>query len=261
MNCRITHIGTATVLLEIGSVRLLTDPVFDPPGGKYHFGYGTGAMKLTAPSIQPETLGKLDAVLLSHDHHEDNLDRAGRALLPLAKKVITTTAGARRLGNNAIGLRAWTSFTVQSDNDDSTVKVTAVPAWHGSLWSHIIVGETSGFILEWSGQKHGALYISGDTVWFNGIHEIAHRFKIGTAILHIGKASFPITGPVHFTLNAREAVRIVRVLNPHLVIPVHYEGWSHFREPKAEAKTQFDTADLDEKVQWLPLGIPVNIEV
>lgn len=33
MNCRITHIGTATLLLEIGPIRLLTDPTFDPPGG------------------------------------------------------------------------------------------------------------------------------------------------------------------------------------------------------------------------------------
>ena len=261
MNCRITHIGTATMLLEIGSVRLLTDPVFDPPGGTYHFGYGTGARKLTAPSIKPENIGKIDAVLLSHDHHEDNLDRAGRALLPLAEKVITTAAGARRLGHNAIGLKAWQSMTIQSDDDGSEVRITAVPAQHGSLWSHIIVGETAGFILEWNGQKHGALYITGDTVWFNGIHEIAHRFKIGTVILHLGRASFPITGPVHFTLNAREAVRIIQVLDPHLAIPVHYEGWSHFREPKAKAATQFVTAELDEKVQWLPLGIPVNIEV
>jgi L-ascorbate metabolism protein UlaG (beta-lactamase superfamily) len=259
MNCRITHIGTATMLLEIGSIRLLTDPVFDPAGGNYHFGYGTGAKKLTAPSIKPETIGQIDAVLLSHDHHEDNLDRAGRALLPLARKVITTTVGAKRVGNNAIGLSPWQSITIQSD--DSNVKITAVPARHGSLWSHLIVGETSGFILEWNGQKHGALYISGDTVWFNGIHEIAHRFKIGTVILHIGKAGFPITGPVHFTLNAREAVRIIQVLDPHIAIPVHYEGWSHFREPRAKAATQFSTAELDEKVQWLPLGIPVNIGV
>ena len=50
MNCRITHIGTATMLLEIGSIRLLTDPVFDPPGGNYHFGYGTSSKKLTPPA-------------------------------------------------------------------------------------------------------------------------------------------------------------------------------------------------------------------
>ncbi|HET9908299.1 MAG TPA: MBL fold metallo-hydrolase [Anaerolineales bacterium] len=261
MNCRITHISTATVLLEIGSVRILTDPVFDPAGGNYQFGYGTGARKLTAPSIKPASLGKIDAVLLSHDHHEDNLDQAGRAFLPNAEKVITTVAGAKRLGNNAVGLKPWQTITISSEDDDSEIKITAVPARHGSLWSHLIVGETCGFVLEWEGQKHGALYISGDTVWFNGIHEIAHRFNIGTILLHIGKASFPITGPIRFTLTAGEAVRIIRVLDPHMAIPVHYEGWNHFREPREKAEAHFIEADLEETVQWLPLGIPVNIEV
>jgi len=259
MNCRLTHIGTATMLLEIGSIRILTDPVFDPPGGDYHFGYGAGAKKLTPPAIKPEETGKIDVVLLSHDHHEDNLDRAGRELLPSVGKVVTTVTGARRLGNNTIGLKPWQSTTIQSD--DSEIKVTAVPAHHGSLWSYIIVGETTGFILEWKGQKHGALYISGDTVWFEGIHEIAHRFKVSTAILHIGKASFPITGPVRFTLNAKEAARITRTLNLRTMIPIHYEGWSHFREPKAEAEKHFRAVEISEKVQWLPLGVPVNVEV
>src|SRR5688572_3061828 len=109
MKCRITHIGTATLLLEIGPMRLLTDPTFDPPGGNYNFGFGTSSTKLTAPSISPEDIGDIDAILLSHDQHEDNLDEAGRALLPRAGKVITTNAAAKRLGNNAIGLKPWQS--------------------------------------------------------------------------------------------------------------------------------------------------------
>jgi len=259
MNCRITHISTATMLLEIGSIRILTDPAFDPPGGSYSFGYGTSSKKLTAPAIKPENIGKIDAILLSHDHHEDNLDRAGRTLLPLARQVLTTSAGAKRLGNNAIVLRSWQSAVVKSDSFE--IKATAVPARHGSLGSHLIVGETTGFVLEWPGQKHGALYISGDTVWFNGINEIAHRFQIGTAILHIGKAGFPITGPIHFTFNTREAVRTIKALNPRTVIPIHYEGWKQFREPRAEAEKQFAAAGMNNIVRWLPLGEPIDVEI
>jgi L-ascorbate metabolism protein UlaG (beta-lactamase superfamily) len=135
MNIRATHIGTATLLLEIGSLRLLTDPVFDPAGGHYFFGYGTHSIKLTEPAIQSEALGKIDAVLLSHDHHEDNLDRAGRALLPQAGKVITTVAGAKRLQGNAIGLRTWQSTTLKAD--DIEIKITAAPSHHGTLGSHL----------------------------------------------------------------------------------------------------------------------------
>ena len=259
MIIRLTHVGTATLLLEIGSLCLLTDPVFDPAGGHYFFGYGTSSIKLTDPTIRPEDLGQIDAVLLSHDHHEDNLDRSGRALLPHAGKVITTTTGAKRLKGNAIGLKAWQSTTV--DAGDNTITVTAAPAHHGTLGSHIIVGETTGFVLEWMGQKHGALYISGDTVWFNGLREIGHRFKIGIAILHIGGARFPILGPLRFTLNAKEAVRAVHALEPRTVIPIHYEGWKHFRETGTEAAKVFEASDIKDKILWLPLGKAVEIEI
>jgi len=259
MNIRLTHVSTATLLIEIGSLRLLTDPVFDPAGGHYFFGYGTNSIKLTAPSIHVEDLGKIDAILLSHDHHEDNLDRAGRALLPLVRKVITTSTGAKRLDGNAIGLKAWQSTTVETA--DIKITVTAAPAHHGTLGSHIIVGETTGFVLEWTGQKHGALYISGDTVWFNGLNEIAQRFKIGTAILHIGAARFPIMGPIRFTLNASEAVKIFHALKPRTVIPIHYEGWKHFKETRAAAAKVFEASDIKERIHWLPLGKAVEVEV
>lgn len=259
MNCTLTHIGAATLLLEIGPLRLITDPVFDPPGGRYSFGYGTGSVKLTSPSIKRDEIGRIDAVLLSHDHHEDNLDRAGRTILPQAKEVVTTQAGAKRLGGNAMGLATWQSKTLESG--DARIKVTAMPARHGSLGSHLIVGETTGFLIEWDGQKHGALYISGDTVWFQGLSEIARRFKVSVAILHIGKASFPITGPIRFTSNASDAVKTIEALKPQQVVPIHYEGWRHFREPKAEAEKVFAEASVSDRVQWLPLGTPSIIEV
>ncbi len=259
MNIRLTHIGTATLLLEIGSLRLLTDPAFDPAGGHYFFGYGTDSIKLTDPSIRAADLGKIDVILLSHDHHEDNLDRAGRALLPFAKHVITTSAGAKRLKGNAVGLRTWQSTTVEAE--DIKIKITAAPAHHGTLGSHIIVGETTGFILEWDRQKHGALYISGDTVWFDGLREIGQRFKIGTAILHIGAAGFPIMGPIRFTLNAKEAIQVIHALKPRTAIPIHYEGWKHFKETGSAAGQVFEASDVKEHIRWLPLGESVEMEV
>src|SRR5688572_8012902 len=106
MDVRLTHIGGPTVLIEAGGWRILTDPTFDPAGDKYSFGLGTGSEKLVGPSTDPSELGTIDAVLLSHDQHEDNLDPAGRALLPSAGVVVTTVPGAKRLGGNARGLAA-----------------------------------------------------------------------------------------------------------------------------------------------------------
>ena len=78
---RLTHIGGPTALIELDGWRLLTDPTFDPPGRTYAFGWGTRSRKLAGPASRPG-VGPIDAVLLSHDHHADNLDDAGRALLP-----------------------------------------------------------------------------------------------------------------------------------------------------------------------------------
>ena len=61
-------------------------------------------LKTAGPAPSIEQLGKLDAVLLSHDHHFDNLDNAGRAPLSSVGVAYTTNSGAKRLGGNAVGL-------------------------------------------------------------------------------------------------------------------------------------------------------------
>ena len=111
---RITHIGGPTALIEIDGWRLLTDPTFDVPGRRYTFGWGTSSRKLAGQAIAAPDLGPIGAVLLSHDHHGDNLDDAGRGLLPSAGTVLTTVAGAGRLGWSARGLRPWETTRLEA---------------------------------------------------------------------------------------------------------------------------------------------------
>jgi L-ascorbate metabolism protein UlaG (beta-lactamase superfamily) len=198
-------------------------------------------------------------VLLSHDHHEDNLDKAGRALLPHAKRVLTTTSGGRRLRGNAEGLKNWQSTVLESGS--TKVRVTAAPAQHGPLIVRPFAGQTIGFLLEWESQQNGALYISGDTIYYRGIDEVAERFAVGVAILHLGRAGFPVTGPIRFTMDAGDGVKTARVLNPHTIIPIHYEGWKHFREGKTAIEKEFAAAGLADRVRWLPLGKAAEVEI
>jgi L-ascorbate metabolism protein UlaG (beta-lactamase superfamily) len=250
---RVTHIGGPTALLEIGDWRLLTDPTFDPAGGSYSFGWGTGSRKLSGPAISADAIGPIDAVLLSHDHHDDNLDRSGRALLATADRVITTVPGARRLGAGAEGLAPWAQASLEREGRRS-VRVTATPARHGPPLSRPIVGRVIGFVLEWEGQRNGALWVSGDTVWFPGIAEIGRRFNIGTTLMHFGGVRFRISGPLRYTMNAAEGVKTVRKLGIEAVLPIHYEGWGHFREGRAEIEDAFGSAGLLGRLAWLPPG-------
>ncbi|MGW2284492.1 MBL fold metallo-hydrolase [Streptomyces phaeochromogenes] len=259
---RVTHIGGPTTLIEADGWRLLTDPTFDPPGERYAFGWGTSSRKLTGPALAVADLPPIDAVLLTHDHHGDNLDTAGRALLPGVGAVLTTLSGAGRLGGNARGLSAWTSTRLEAPGRPA-IEVTATPARHGPPLSRPVTGDVIGFALRWEGQRHGVLWISGDTVLYEGVREVARRLDVGTALLHLGSVRFPLTGPVRYTMNAAQAVSLCRELRPHTVLPVHYEGWGHFQEGRTaiEAELSGAPAGIRDHFRWLPTGKGADVTV
>ena len=65
---------------------------------------------------------------------------------------------------------------------------------------------------------------------YDGVREVADRLEIDTAILHLGGVRFPITGPVRYSMSARDAVELCGLISPRSAIPSHYEGWKHFKE-------------------------------
>ncbi|BEL11721.1 MBL fold metallo-hydrolase [Actinoplanes sichuanensis] len=245
---KITHIGGPTTLIEIDGVRLLTDPTFDGPGRRYSFGFGTSSVKTAGPAVAADALGRIDAVLLTHDHHSDNLDDTGRALLPSVPAVLTTVSGARRLGGNSTGLAPWQEATVAG------LTVTATPARHGPVLSRPIVGEAIGFALRPAGAS-SVVWITGDTVLYSGVREVASRFTVDTVVVHLGEVRFGLTGPLKYTMNGRDAARLISGIRPRRVVPVHYEGWSHFHEGRSGVEAAFEPGALT----WLTPGVPTEV--
>jgi L-ascorbate metabolism protein UlaG (beta-lactamase superfamily) len=263
---RLTHVGGPTLLIEVAGRRLLTDPTFDPPGRSYRFGWGTGSRKLAGPSVAADALGPIDAVLLSHDHHDDNLDPAGRALLPSLGTIVTTVPGAKRLRgdglSDVVGLTDWQTTTLPSAGPGHpAIEITATPCRHGPPGSRPIVGDVVGFALKWEGQEHGVLWISGDTVLYDGVRQVADRLVVDTAIVHLGGVRFPVSGPLRYTMTADEAIELMGSVEPRAAIPIHYEGWKHFREGRdaIEAALAAAPADVRERFRWLPIGEPVEL--
>jgi L-ascorbate metabolism protein UlaG (beta-lactamase superfamily) len=256
----LTHIGGPTALIEVGGWRLLTDPTFDPPGRKYHFGWGTASRKVAAPAIAVADVGPVDAVLLTHDHHADNLDDAGRAMLPSAGAVLTAVSGAKRLRGNARGLAPWDATRLELP-DRLPLDVTATPCRHGPRGSRTIVGDVIGFALRWDGQDHGVLWISGDTVLYDGVRQVADRLRVGTALVHLGGVRFPVSGPVRYTMTARDAVELCGVLRPRTAVPIHYEGWSHFQQDRATIERELAgaPADIHRSFRFAPIGTGIEI--
>lgn len=176
---RVTYVDGPTALLEWRGQRLLTDPTFDPAGTEYEQP-GYTLRKTQSPAVEVERLGRIDAVLLSHDHHLDNLDQAGPRLLPRTGLVITTHDGAARLRDRA-------------------------------------------------------------------------------AVLNLGAARIAAAGPKPLTFTAAEAVEVARAMPNATIVPLHFEGWAHFTESRAEIDDAFARARLSNRLSWPRPGEPIEV--
>jgi L-ascorbate metabolism protein UlaG (beta-lactamase superfamily) len=253
----ITYVGGPTALLEFGGVRLLTDPTFDPAGSEYPSGPAV-LRKLLGPALSQEALGGIDYVLLSHDHHFDNLDRAGREALGKAKKVLTTAEGAERLGGNSIGLDPWETIDVPGP-DGRVLRVIGTPARHGP--AGLSRGAVTGFVFYFPEAPESLAYFGGDTVWYEGVGEVAKQFPVRAAILNLGAARVPEVGPFHLTMTAAEAVQAAHAFRDAIIVPLHYEGWAHFSEGRGEIEQTFAGAGLSGRLRWLEAGKTTKVEL
>jgi len=254
-NILLTHLGGPTTLIEVDGWRILTDPTFDAPGRRYTFGWGTSSRKVAGPAKPAEVLAPVDVILLSHDQHADNLDDAGRALLQQARTVITTVPAARRLAaSNVRGLADWASTRLEAPGRPP-LRITATPARHGPKFSRPIAGKVNGFALFRDRQETAALWMSGDSVLYDGLREVARRIPVDVALLHLGGVRFGFTGPVRFTMTARDGAELLSLLRPRVTVPVHYEGWTHFRDPESAARQTLS----DPSIRWLTPGEPTEV--
>lgn len=264
MKLTITQIDTACMLIDINGFRIITDPAFDAAGAEYQSGNGRVLHKTGDPALQPDELGKIDLVLVSHDQHKDNLDDSGRAFLDTVPLIVSTREAQQRLGLATVkGIDEWQTLPIETNGRVPGLRITGTPCQHGSDEElHRIAGHVLGFIIEWDGQTEGVLYISGDTVYFPGVEEVGKRYKVDTAILHVGRAGFPaLIGDRYLTFTTEEAIKVAHLFNVRQLIPTHHDGWKHFLEDPQQSHEAMLAAGLKDRLIWLTAGQPVEIEV
>ncbi|QXJ20464.1 MBL fold metallo-hydrolase [Actinomadura graeca] len=230
--CSLTFIGNATTLLRCGPFTLLTDPNFLHRGQRAYLGHGLSTRRLTEPALRIEDLPRLDAVVLSH-LHGDHWDRVANARLDRGLPIITTPKAARRLQGrhrfrHAVGLRTWESQTLVKDG--TLLRVTSLPGRHAPGPAQALLPPVMGSLLEFGPVTGGTwfrLYITGDTLMFDGIDEIARRHPgIDLAVLHLGGTRLP--GGLLVTMDAVQGADMVELLRPSSAVPVHYDDYTVF---------------------------------
>ncbi|GAB3572400.1 MBL fold metallo-hydrolase [Amycolatopsis endophytica] len=229
----LTFIGTATTLVRLGPFTLLTDPNFLHRGQWSYFGQGLVSRRRTEPAAQVADLPPLDGVVLSH-LHGDHFDRVARRDLPADVPILTTGHAATRLSKHGfrstVALDTWHSETFT--DGAAKLTVTAVPARHSRGPLNRILPPVMGSIWEFSAHPGAAtlrIYVSGDTIMHDELAEIRRRYpEIDLAVLHLGGTR--VLG-VLVTMDDRQGGRMLDLIRPGHVVPVHFDDYGKFTSP------------------------------
>ena len=252
----VLFIGTATVLLRYAGFTILTDPNFLHRGEQVRLGYGLRSTRRTERALRIEELPPLDLVVVSH-LHEDHFDRVAERKLDRNLKIATTRQAATILRargfRQARGFRTWESQTLVKD--DRILRVTSMPGLHAPLPLQLMLPTVMGTLLEFEtagGASLPRIYVSGDTLLHDRLREIPRRYPdIDLGLFHLGGTR--IFG-VMLTMDGRQGIEAVRIVNPRTALPIHYDDYDVFKSPLEDFQREVRAAGLEDHVRYLQRG-------
>jgi L-ascorbate metabolism protein UlaG (beta-lactamase superfamily) len=232
---QLTFVGNATVVLRYGGFTVLTDPNFLHAGQHAYLGLGLRTRRLKDPALEIAELPQLDLVVLSH-HHGDHFDRVAAERLDKDLPIVTEPHSARKLRQQGfrrpIAVETWQSQTFRRGG--ATLRVTAMPGKHAPQPVQRLLPPVMGSMLEFAqdGELRLRMYITGDTLLHDRIHEIPERYPdIDLCLIHLGGTK--VAG-ILLTMDAEQGVKALRIVRPRTAVPIHYDDYTVF------------TSDLDD---------------
>ena len=246
---RVTYIGHATLLIEIGGKKLLTDPNFDPALGKF-------LPRVSAPGIAIDALPKLDAILLTHAHADhlsfDSLD-ALQSDIPLYAPPAVAKWLRKQGYGHAVGVAPGTAM------EFGGMTLRAAPATHKGnrygvdRWR----SATNMYLID---TKTTSCFFAGDTALTpNTTHLVEQHLSqngrnLDLALLPIGHAPWWKPGFRKGHLTGSDALTLFERLKARYFIPYHWGTFNHV------TSTAFDAIDrLRTSLQNHPLHPLVKI--
>jgi L-ascorbate metabolism protein UlaG (beta-lactamase superfamily) len=199
---RLRWLGHATVLLELGGARVVTDPLLRR---------WLGHLTRRPPWIAPAELGALDAALVSHVHR-DHLDVSSLKGLQGAPQIVLPAGAGEHLKSG--GFPRVVELSQGESCAIGNLRVTATAAHHRArrdLWSPWV--PSLGYLLEVPGTR---VYFAGDTDVYP---EMAQLAPVDVALLPVWGWG-PSVGEGH--LDPRTAAEALRLLRPRVTVPIHW---------------------------------------
>ena len=255
----ITWVGHSTVLLQIGSVNLLTDPIWSDRASPVRF---AGPRRMVPPGVAIESLPPIDVVLLSHNHYDHLDDRTVRMLIerhPAARWIAPVGVAdfALRRGAAAVDELTW-----WEERHVASVRIACTPAQHFSARG---LGDRNrtlwcGYAIHGSEGSERRVFFAGDTARHPAFRSIAERYgPFELTMMPIG-AYEPRWFMRSVHMNPEEAVRAHVELTAGgssraAMVPIH---WGTFRltdeppaEPPARTRAAWAAAGLRAEDLWL----------
>lgn len=253
----LTFVGNATAIIKYGPFTLLTDPNFIRKGQRAYLGYGLTSKRLKDPAVLVDDLPELDGVILSH-LHGDHWDGVAERRLDRRLPILTTPAASRALRRKgfryAEGLRTWNSEILTKQ--DHQIRVTAMPGRHAPGPLRRMLPPVMGSMLEFGprgGEPELRVYISGDTLLYDGLAEIRRRYPdIDVGIVHLGGTRLLRVVPA--TMDGRQGALWLETMDCATVVPVHYDDYTVFRSPLSDFERELGRRGLHDRLRRVERG-------
>jgi N-acyl-phosphatidylethanolamine-hydrolysing phospholipase D len=217
---RFAWLGHSTVLLQLPTATLLTDPIFSQRASPVSF---AGPLRQVPVPLAPDSLPHIDIVLLSHDHY-DHLDRASVEFLarrfdPLFLVPLGVGKRLRTWGIRRVVELDWWEYV-----DYAGLRIHCTPARHFS--GRGLTDRNRTLWASWYVHTHGddalRIYFAGDTGF--GVHFELIRTRLGAPLLCL----MPIGAyeprwfmrEVH--VDPAEALRAAVQLGARHLLPIHW---------------------------------------